>query len=327
MTMPDHPSLAVVVPVRGKSDAILAASLSSLAVAVSQCPGAILVLVDNNPISAGGPTLAEFARGAVIVPSAADTVGGVRNDGVRALPASVSLIAFVDCDCVARPSFCLDLVELFSSSTAEIIGCRVVSPIDGHWTETASDALHRQNGDGPRDSLNSGCLAIRADAFHAVGGFSEILPSNEDYDLCRRVRLGGGTVWQFERLQVTHLGNPKDVSAFMRRLIWHGRGAVKADGTIDFSAMLLATLANTLALVLGAGTSVLLGAAGRWGWVTTALAFALCAVPTAFWLLRMRQLRRWISPIPSIALMQLTFIARQVGLLRRLAELRSPSPS
>jgi hypothetical protein len=319
--MTNRTSLVVVVPVKGKDEA-LSDSLSALVAAVALSARASLVLVDNNAGTERDAILDRFADKAKITRSDAKTVGGVRNDGVRAAEPLPTYIAFVDCDCVVRESFCNDVLDAFAFSRSEIVGCRVISPIDGHWTERASDALHRQGGDGPRESLNSGCLAIRSDTFQSIGGFSEILPANEDYDLCSRVRATGGSIRQFESLQVVHLGNPKSVSGFMRRLTWHGRGAVREDGRIDFSLMLIATLSNSAATLVGSAFAV--GFAIR-GNVSSALLCAMAsiaAVPIAFWAIRGIQMRRWINPFPSIALMQLTFLARQAGLIARLTELR-----
>ncbi len=314
-------SLVVVVPVKGKGD-LLHASISSLSVAVARCAQASLVLVDNNEEDASSTELRVLAESATIVRSRAQTVGRVRNDGVRQCDQTATYIAFVDCDCVVKPTFCNDILEAFERSSSAIVGCRVVSPSNGHWTEIASDALHRQEGDGLRSFLNSGCLAVRAESFDEVGGFSEILPSNEDYDFCARVRECGGTIWQFESLQAVHLGNPKSVFGFLRRLHWHGRGVVREDGSLDFSPMLVATLANSVAVILGVITAGWAAYDGAWLKSAASLLLGLVLVPAAFWSLRILQFRRWIRPVPSVALMQLTFVARQLGLLSRLRELR-----
>ncbi len=313
-------SLVVVVPVRGKGQ-ILTESLSSLSAAVRQCSQASLLLVDNNEPHHLEPALYRFADEARILRSTASAVGGVRNDGVRACSSRATHLVFVDCDCVVHPSFCVDVMNAFEASHASIVGCRVISPADGHWTERASDALHRSAGDGPRNFLNSGCLAVRADVFAEVGGFSESLPANEDYDFCARVRAHGGTIWQFESLQAVHLGNPKSISGFMKRLSWHGRGAVGADGRIDFSSMLIATLLNFGVVVAGFTQAIRFALLGQWMLAVLTVLGSLFGIPLAFWCLRVMQFRRFINPFPSVALMQLTFVARQFGFLMRLIEL------
>ena len=124
--------LVVVVPVRGKGE-ILADSLSSISAAVRQCSQASLLLVDNNDPHHREPALYHYADSARIVRSSASVVGGVRNDGVRECSSRATHLVFVDCDCVVRPTFCFDVMRAFDASRASIVGCRVISPADGHW--------------------------------------------------------------------------------------------------------------------------------------------------------------------------------------------------
>lgn len=309
-------SLAVIVPVRGKHD-VLTTAITSLEKSVRNCPQATLVLVDNNEPDVHDPALYAFADSADIVKSRATTVGGVRNDGARLYASEVSYLVFVDSDCIVRESFCSDVITAFDSSKAAVVGCRVVSPRMGHWTEIASDELHRKGGDGPRQFLNSGCLAVHSSAFVKVGGFSEVLPANEDYDFCARIRLTGAVIWQLEALQVIHMGNPKSLAGFFKRLMWHGTGAVREDGRLDLSPMLIATLANSASVLMGSTALLFFHSAPP---ALLVFAMSLIAVPVAFWILRIIQLKRWIRPDRAIALMQITFLARQIGLIKRLRE-------
>lgn len=313
--------LVVVVPVKGKDD-ILGRCIESLATAVENCPTASLVLVDNNGPDGGADSLTAFADRATIIRSDQQTVAAVRNAGARVLPHATHF-AFVDCDCVVRADFCNQVLAVFRESSAQIVGCTVVSPADGNWLELASDRLHRNSGDGPRQAMNSGCMAVLAPNFWEIGGFDVRLAANEDYDLCTRIRAHGGSIWQSERLQAVHMGNPKSAAGHFRRLRWHGMGAVNADGSLLWSPMLVFTFANLIILVLG----LVLGA-----WMVARSAFvpavaiailAITTVPMAFVAARTLQRRRWISPLPAIALMQLTFLARAAGVARRWSDLRS----
>ncbi len=320
--------LAVVVPVKGKSE-ILKESLSSLCLAVGKCKEAILVLVDNNDPDDRDPELYSFHDRCTILKSDRRTIGAVRNDGFSSVRDRVEYVAFVDSDCVVKLTFCTDVLDAFRATGATAVGCKVVSPSSGHWTELATDALHRQGGDGYRNHLNSGCLAVRAPAFSEIGGFSEELPANEDYDLCRRIRENGGRIWQSERLQVIHLGNPKTIPQFFRRLRWHGRGAVNEAGKVEFSAMLTLTLLNAIVAALGFGICLFLFSKGQIFTAILFLGFCVIVVPVIFWLLRMLQFRRWINPATAVPLMQLTFAARLMGLRdqKRLTARRdSPKP-
>jgi cellulose synthase/poly-beta-1,6-N-acetylglucosamine synthase-like glycosyltransferase len=225
-------------------------------------------------------------------------------------------VVFVDSDCVVRPDFLSEISRIFArDSEIAIAGCKVRSPQNGHWTEVASDDLHRESGDGRRSHINSGCMAIRREVFEAVGGFSPVLPANEDYDLCDRVRATGQEIWQFESLSVLHLGNPKTIAGFMRRLRWHGRGAFSADGRLLVTPMSLAVIANSAFMCGGVAASAVALAGVGWAGATGILLASITMVPVSVWLMRMKQYRRWIRPHLAIPLMQLTLIARQLGML------------
>lgn len=315
-----HPLFAVVVPIRGKSD-LLAPSLESICRAVESCRGAVIVLVDNNPESVVDEAIYRFQDRASIIRSRATTIGAVRNSGVRSLPGSVRFIAFIDSDCVVDREFCNSAIEGFSRTGAEMVGCKVIAPSGGHWTERATDEVHRQAGDGPRQNLNSGCMCIRAEVFEQLGGFSEALPANEDYDLCERLRSRGGSIWQLESLRTIHLGNPKSSAACFRRLRWHGRGVVGEDGRIDFSPMLVMSIAHSVLLVCSTAGMILAFIERDYG-LMLAMASLILVVPVAFWVARMRMFRRWISPLLALPLMLLTFPARTLGLVDRYVQIR-----
>lgn len=276
-----------------------------------------VVVVDNNPLtSPKDPEIYRNSARATIVRSDAATIGGVRNTGVKMVLGEVDYLVFLDSDVVVRQDFFDCLVESFASpSIPTVVGCKVVAPPGGHWTELAADLIHRQPGDGPRLHMNSGCMAIRAEAFRSVGGFSNSLPANEDYDLCDRVRAIGGTIWQFESLQAIHLGNPKSVGGVFRRLRWHGRGAFSPEGKLMLSPMVLLVLLNTVSVLgtLGAAAAALLK--GRIVGALVALLVGVVIAPFCFWFLRSLQFRRWINPTATIPLIAITLLARQVGML------------
>lgn len=306
----------MIVPLRGRS-LLARESLESLSRAVASVDFAELVLVDNNPgTESEDAEIYRYKDQAKILKSAASRVGAVRNAGVGAANRDATILVFVDSDCVAKESFVKDVVAAFEHETnPTIVGAKVVAPHDGHWTELASDDLHRKSGDGPRAYLNSGCMAILRTAFDRVGGFSDVLPANEDYDLCARVRADGGTVRQFESLQVVHLGNPKSLRGVFKRLRWHGSGAVSEDGRVDWTPMAIATISNTTVLLTGLVTGIVCALSGAFAPSLIAVAIAVLFVPVVFWMLRMIQMRRWIRPLRAWVLMQVTFLARQIGMM------------
>ena len=319
--------LAIVVPVKGRST-LLVESVSSLLTALSRV-SAELVLVDNNDEGMlRDDTLYSFADRARIIKSNAKTIGAVRNEGFSAIDVSCRYIAFVDSDCVVSPDFCEKLLKVFESRPElSMIGCKVVAPSNGHWTERATDELHRESGDGPRAHLNGGCMALRREWFERLGGFSSELPANEDYDLCRRLRELGGSIWQFECLKAIHLGNPKSVAAVFRRLKWHGRGSLNREGRLELSPMAIATLLNSSVVLAALALSLyLMVGHGKLADGLAVVSIGVVILPTAFLVLRMVQYRRWISPLRAIPLMVVTFAARQIGMIDQYLVVRRRRP-
>ncbi|WP_461413225.1 glycosyltransferase family 2 protein [Gemmatimonas sp.] len=313
--------LAVVVPVKGRPD-LLQLCLSSILEAAEKYRNVELIFVDNNPGEDVEPVLSRVGERITVVKSHARTVGAVRNEGVKRIGIDATVVVFVDSDCIVPMNFLEMVASVFTKHEAiHVAGCKVKSPFDGHWTEVSSDELHREAGDGPRRHLNSGCMAVRVDAFSAVGGFTETLPANEDYDLCEKVAANGGSIWQFEALSVTHLGNPKSIGGFFRRLRWHGKGAFDANGRLVLSTMSIGVLLNSMFLLLGFMGMVALATDSLYLLSLVCLIGSLTVVPLLGWLGRMRQHRRWIRPHLAIPLLQITFIARQFGMLDRYLEL------
>lgn len=314
--------LAIIVPIKGRSDLLLPC-LESIRNARAQAPNTELVLVDNNDHEQTDPVILAFSGDATVIRSNKKTIGAVRNDGVHALNTEPEVVVFLDSDCVVRPDFLVQVRTAFKSNPQiEIAGCKVIAPVDGHWTEIAGDELHRESGDGPRLHMNSGCMAIRYGVLSAVGGFSNILPANEDYDLCDRVRDQGGQIWQFETLAATHLGNPKTVTGVFQRLRWHGKGAIGENGELIVTAMSAAVLLNTLILVLAVVGSVALLFQHRWLLALLASFAAATFAPALVWIARSIQYKRWIRPYLAIPLMQITLFARQVGMIEQMIAAR-----
>jgi hypothetical protein len=299
--------------------------LTSLVVAVENCGTAALTIVDNNPGERLDATVAGFVDRATVVKSHASSVAGVRNDGV-ALGGESDFLVFVDSDCLVSSNFCSEVLRVFFETGAEVVGCKVVSPRDGHWTERAMDDVHRRGGDGPRSFLNSGCLAIRFDVFNQVGGFDAGLTANEDYDLCSRVGSVGGRIWQSEALAVLHLGNPKSVLGYFKRLAWHGEGVFGSTGKIDWSLMLFFVLGNAAVLSLGLVGSLYFALDLQLVAAVCLLLVSIIAVPLAFVVARAFQFRRRVPVISGVLLMQVTFVARLWGGVRRGYRLLGKSP-
>lgn len=303
--------IAAVIPIRDKKPALIPC-LASLDAAGRADGNVTLVLVDNGSTDGALDVQREYADRALMVASSARRVGGVRNDGARAVP-DVDVYAFIDSDCVVPEDFFAAVRDTFAASGAAAVGCEVVSPADGHWTERTWDALHRPQGDGPRHYMNSACFCILADWFWRIGGFDEEKVSSEDVDICWRLTAAGGTMWQSERLRIVHLGNPKSVGGVYARVRWHGRGIWEPGKGLQWSKITLATFAHAGFVVAGALLCVATVVRTP-GAAVLALVAGVVAAPFAFTVARMLQFRRRVPLVRSVALMVITFFARLHGL-------------
>jgi cellulose synthase/poly-beta-1,6-N-acetylglucosamine synthase-like glycosyltransferase len=206
------------------------------------------------------------------------------------------------------------------------VGCEYDIPERPHWSERVWYDLHVVREDGWRHYLNGGDLAIRRDAFEAIGGFAEHLAVGEDTEICARLRAAGHRIWESQRLRVVHLGNPKSVGAFFRKQAWHGisvlddpslRGMNKATLMIyTFTGLCAAALVLLVApSPLGAGARALLATG------------AVLAVPVAAVAYRAVETRRIVNPVLATLLYVVYFAARAKSLLAALLRPRRRAPA
>lgn len=183
------PELSVVVPVRD-GQATLPALLDSLE--AQELPGERfeVVVVD----SASHDASAEVAqrRGARVVREGTPGRARARNAGAAA--AHGSALAFVDADCVAEPGWlgalagCLERAPL-AAGPVEIATRTPAGALERFEALSRYDQEHAVLRGGWAASAN---LALRRDAFEAVGGFDLAYRHvGEDVDLCLRAGRAG----------------------------------------------------------------------------------------------------------------------------------------
>jgi glycosyltransferase involved in cell wall biosynthesis len=305
--------IVAILPVKNKAD-VLEQCLDSVSRAATARPGTRVVVVDNGSTDGSLEIARQFDATVTLVHSLATRVGAVRNDGVRSA-GDADVLAFIDCDCIVPPDFFHALDELFSNEEFAAVGCEVVAPSGGHWTEVVGDALYRRGGDGYRQYINSACFCIRSEWFARINGFDEQKISSEDVDICRRLRLAGGVLWQSERLAVVHLGNPKSIVGVYARLLWHARGIYEPNKGIQWSVTTIGTILHFLSLVLALVVGV--SALYRRAWWELLVPVALVLwIPAGFVVARAIEHRRMVPPIRGTVLMLVTMQARVHGVLK-----------
>ena len=200
---------------------LLAGSLHAIRAAMAAFPGAELIVCDNNSTDRTAAIAREAGANVVFEPI--NQISRARNTGARA--ATGDWLVFVDAD--SYPSLDLFLEVKKKIREGEVLaGGAIVSsdgmPIAarlavGAWN-LASRSLRWMAGS---------FIFVRADAFRAVGGFSEELYASEEIDLSRRLkRLGPLVILHRHPLRTSerklHLYSAGHYSRFMLKTILTG---------------------------------------------------------------------------------------------------------
>ncbi len=191
------PFISIVIPVRDREDELrrCLASLSQLHYPQNK----IEVIVVDDGSTDNSPEVAR-TFGALLLHSGGKGMGPAhaRNTGARA--ANGEILAFIDSDCIASPSWLDELVGLFSDPSVAAAG----GLVDGMYKSSALDRYEavmsslslgnrERSGQSGNDTfyLPSCNLLVRTAAFREAGGFDAELHVGEDVDLTWRLRNAG----------------------------------------------------------------------------------------------------------------------------------------
>lgn len=306
----ERTAVSVVVPARNEEEHI-GACVEAVDDALSPRYDVEIVVVDDGSTDAT-PELARRAGATVMAaPVHVDTIGGLRNTGVRATDGEV--LVFLDADVVVQ--------EGWGERFDEIVGgllppARVLTgsvcdvPEDAGWIEEAwfGDRLDRPT------HLGSGHLLMSRALFYEIGGFDASLATGEDYDLCRRAVALGAEIRLDPRLPAVHHGFPETLSQFARREVWHGAGDAASLSRYLRSKVALAATAFAgfhAAALLGIGRLAVVG------WAATAGILAV-VVGSAVVKFGLRPEVRWLRVLPlTYVYLAARFASLFVGATRR----------
>lgn len=229
--MTDSPQFSVVVPTRGRPDA-LRACLAALSRMHAPSGGIEIVVVADGADSRLGPVLAEVSgrAGAEIrlLTQAQAGPAAARNHGAR--HARGRLIAFTDDDCLPTPDWARRLVLELEREPDAIVGGRVVNALPSLPAAEASQLVvdvvqaHYASGAQIGAFLTSNNLALSRASFVGLRGFDDAFTSAaaEDRDLCERAAEAGHRIVRCDAV-VEH-SHALTASTLWRQHYQYGRG-------------------------------------------------------------------------------------------------------
>lgn len=253
--MPERVQISFVVPTRNEAVHI-GDCLDSIAAAVEGRWTYERIVVDHG--STDDTAAVAAARGAVVVSHPSGTVAAVRNAGVSRSGGEV--LAFIDGDTVLRPEWGDGLAAAlreFAEDPRAIAGTTPGISDPPSWIERLwFDPAKRTSV----NYLPGANMVIPRAFFLSLGGFEGRLETGEDYDLCRRVKLGGGRVVRESGLAVEHRGWPRTLRQFVRREAWHGSGDFATLRDLRASRVAMATVLFVFLHLVAVATAAVLPA-------------------------------------------------------------------
>lgn len=147
-------------------------------------------------------------------------IAAVRNAG--AAVAKGRTFAFLDADCEVRKDWLIEASKAISNGIKGGFGSFYLIPEKSSWIARRWHEAHEKSPSGEVIYLPSGDLFVSAEVFQKVGGFDESIQTNEDFELCQRIRASGLPITCIPELGVIHWGTPQTLGAFYRKNRWHG---------------------------------------------------------------------------------------------------------
>ena len=177
--------------------------------------------------------------------------GHMRNAG--AARARGRILLFLDDDIIPPAGWVEKMQQCLTAQPGTgAVGCRVVSTGNGFWSRCADFVLFSsaQQIRSTYRPLMSAALAVRREAFEAVGGFDAALGASEDWDFCLRLKDAGWRSYLNAEVTVRHEHGRGGFRAIMRQTFrsgWATGLAVqhKHKDKLGFSASLLTRLTHS----------------------------------------------------------------------------------
>ncbi|MFL1484683.1 glycosyltransferase family 2 protein [Marinobacter sp. LN3S78] len=151
-------------------------------------------------------------------------VGRVRNLGARA--ASGDYLIFLDSDCTIGSAWLEQKLELIREHPETVFGGGILLPDRPTWIERFWTLQSEDRSELPKRLIGASILTPKR-TFFLAGEFNETVTSGEDSEFHGRLTDLKITVNLTNDMDVTHLGNAKTATNFVRRQIWHSENYIQ----------------------------------------------------------------------------------------------------
>jgi len=211
------PGISIIIPTRNRKGQLERCMRSLVDVKYPNSCMEVIV-VDDASTSEVSPFLQPFreefeARGIrmqIIRNAEQQGVAACRNTGARA--AQFEVLAYIDSDCVASPSWLVELAPVLQDESVGAIGGMIRAyereSMLGRYEDVRSSLFmgmqaQQMRLEGPLMYLATANLLVRKALWEEVGGFAP-LTFGEDVDFCRRMLAGGSRIVYVPRGLVYH---------------------------------------------------------------------------------------------------------------------------
>jgi glycosyltransferase involved in cell wall biosynthesis len=150
------------------------------------------------------------------------SISNNRNIGI--LHSTGEIIAFIDSDCAVEYSLFKNAVSFLRNYSCY---GSFYSAASWHGWVAKSWLLVERKKKGITKWLPGGTMCIRRETLNNTGLFNELLQTEEDMDLCKRIRMTGGEIYNDPSVASVHLGQANSLVSFWKKETWRGKSLIK----------------------------------------------------------------------------------------------------